>query len=170
MHPHARLIRSFYEAFQAKDAEAMNAWYDTEARFSDPVFPDLNAEQVKAMWSMFCSRSKNLQIEFGDIQANEDQGTARWLALYTFQATGQSVINRIESAFTFREGRILTHTDAFNFYGWARQALGFRGLMLGWTPLVKNKVRDSARRTLEQFIAQSAPSSTQQPGRSPSRS
>ena len=53
MHPHARLIRSFYEAFQAKDAETMNAWYDPEARFSDPVFPDLNAEQVKAMWSMF---------------------------------------------------------------------------------------------------------------------
>lgn len=153
MHTHVRLICSFYEAFQAKDAEAMNAWYAPEARFSDPVFPDLTAEQVKAMWSMFCTRSKNLQIEFGDVWADDNQGAATWLALYTFQATGQSVINRIESTFTFRNGLILTHTDSFNFYGWARQALGFKGLLLGWTPFLKTKVRNSARKTLEQFIA-----------------
>lgn len=155
MHTHARLIRSFYEAFQARDAAAMNGWYARDARFSDPVFPELNAEQVKAMWSMFCARSKNLQIEFGDIQANDQQGSATWLALYTFQTTGQSVINRIQSNFTFQDGLIQTHTDSFNFYGWARQALGVKGLLLGWTPFLKNRVQSSAKKTLDMFMTKS---------------
>lgn len=34
---------------------------------------------------------------------------------------------------------------------WARQALGTKGLLLGWTPLLKNAVRAQARKGLKAF-------------------
>lgn len=152
MHPNAQRISDFFAAFQAKDASAMHAWYGPDARFSDPVFPDLDTDRMKAMWSMFC-RSTDLQIEVEAIRANDDEGTAVWRALYAFPATRRPVINAIRSSFHFRDGQVIRHTDAFNFHDWAQQALGFKGLILGWTPYLKKKVRASARLTLEDFMS-----------------
>ena len=52
MHPHAALIERFYTAFQAKDAEAMARCYAPDARFSDPVFTDLQGPLPGDMWRM----------------------------------------------------------------------------------------------------------------------
>ena len=53
-------------------------------------------------------------------------------------------------------GRILiaTHHDRFNFWAWARQALGTPGLLLGWSPSLKRKVRSTAAGNLKKFLAQ----------------
>lgn len=130
----------------------MQALYDDRAMFSDPVFHGLDAQQIKSMWEMFCTRSKDLEIEFHSSFADEQTGIAKWHAMYTFSPTGNGVINNIESRFTFQDGLILEHIDSFNFYQWSKQALGVKGLLFGWMPYLKNKVRASARKTLDQFI------------------
>lgn len=154
MHPHARLIHNFYTAFQNRDAAGMAACYHAEVIFSDPVFPHLEGARAIAMWRMFCARAEKsgLRIEFSDVQADDQSGRAHWDAHYTFSQTGRAVLNRIDATFTFRDGKIIRHTDAFDSWKWAGMALGLRGQLLGWTPFVQAAIRKSAARGLEAFI------------------
>jgi hypothetical protein len=63
------------------------------------------------------------------------------------------VLNRIDASFTFNaQGLILTHRDRFDFWAWSRQALGAPGLLLGWTPFLRNKVKQQAGNNLRKFM------------------
>lgn len=156
MHAHAKLIETFYTAFQQRNGDAMAACYHPEIRFSDPVFPDLQGEQAGAMWRMLTARGKDLTLEFSDVHADDETGRAHWDASYTFSATGRHVDNHIDASFRFRDGKIVEHHDVFDLWAWSRQALGLPGLLLGWSPLVKNKVRATAGAGLEAFMAKSS--------------
>lgn len=81
-------------------------------------------------------------------------GRTLWDAHYLFSTTGHKVLNRIDARFTFTpEGLIATHHNSFNFWAWARQALGTTGLLLGWSPSLHNKVRKMADANLRRFLA-----------------
>jgi ketosteroid isomerase-like protein len=152
MHPNEELIKTFYTSFQKLDAEAMTRCYHAKMRFSDPVFPNLSATEASAMWKMLCSQAKNFDLTFADVQANDQRGSAHWEAQYDFSATGRRVHNKIEAEFEFQDGKIIKHTDTFNFWKWSRMALGTTGFLLGWTPLVRKKVQKQARERLARFI------------------
>lgn len=149
------LIRHFYTSFQNKDVKAMQNSYADIATFSDPVFSNLDVNQVRAMWAMLIKSGKDMRIEFKNISGNETGGSAEWDAYYTFSATGNKVINRIKASFLIENGKIIKHTDNFNFYTWAKQALGFTGLVLGWTGFLRNKISTKAKGKLEAFMASS---------------
>lgn len=146
------IIQTFYTAFQNKDYKTMQDCYAANAVFSDEVFQNLNASQVKAMWEMLIKAGKDLELEFKNVQATGTTGSAEWIATYTFSATNRKVTNRIKAAFTFENGKIVQHTDRFNFYAWAKQALGTPGLLLGWTGSLKQKVQQKAMQNLEAFM------------------
>jgi ketosteroid isomerase-like protein len=148
------LIERFYTAFAAADGEAMAACYTPDVRFSDPVFPDLRGDRAGAMWKMLTSASSDLRIELLEHAADDDAGSAHWRAHYTFTQTGRPVVNDVHATFRFRDGLIAEHRDDFDFHRWSRQALGPVGLLLGWTPLVRSKVRRMAAGRLEQFAHQ----------------
>ena len=152
MHPHAELIAQFYTAFANRDGRGMAACYHPDVEFSDEVFPDLQGMQAGAMWQMLCERAQDLRIEFGDVSADERAGRARWEAWYTFTSTGRPVHNRIVARFEFRDGRIIRHRDTFGFWRWAAQALGPLGWLLGWSPLVKRRVRAQAAAALAKYL------------------
>jgi ketosteroid isomerase-like protein len=152
MHPNAKLISDFYSAFQRRDADAMAACYHPEAEFSDPAFPGLRHAEVTSMWRMLAERGKDLELTFTDVQADDRTGRAHWDARYTFSGTGRKVLNRIDAEFEFRDGKILRHTDRFDFWRWSSQALGPVGMLLGWTPFLRNKVQSQARASLEKFM------------------
>ncbi|HEX8826368.1 MAG TPA: nuclear transport factor 2 family protein [Archangium sp.] len=152
MHPNAQLLTDFYSAFQRRDAQAMAACYHPDAEFSDPVFPGLRHARVTSMWTMLCERGKDLELSFRDVQADDRTGSAHWEARYTFSGTGRKVLNRIDATFEFKDGKILRHTDRFDFWAWSRQALGPAGMVLGWSPFLRNKVRAQAGGTLDKFM------------------
>ena len=152
MHPNETVIEAFYSAFQKRDAPAMNACYDAKAEFSDPVFQNLKGQHVGAMWRMLCERGKDLKIEFSGIHADEFSGKVHWEAEYTFSATGRKVHNKINAVFEFRNGKIVAHRDVFDLWKWTRMALGVKGWILGWTPLVQNVIRKQAAKSLKQFM------------------
>lgn len=152
MHPNAALIERFYAAFAARDAAGMQACYHPEIVFEDPAFGELRGAEAGAMWAMLCERGRDLQVTASDIEANDERGRAHWEARYTFGQTGRPVHNRIDAEFAFRDGLIVRHTDRFDFWTWARQALGPAGLVLGWTPVVQKKVRSTARRSLQKYM------------------
>jgi ketosteroid isomerase-like protein len=147
------LIQRLYAAFAAHDGKAMAACYAPDAHFSDPVFVDLKGREPGAMWTMLTARAEDLVVELREHAADGDTGSAHWVADYTFTQTGRKVHNDVRAAFRFREGLIVDHVDTFDFRAWAKQALGPVGLLLGWTPMVRNKVRTQARQGLDKFLA-----------------
>jgi len=150
---HQALITRFYQAFQQLDAQAMAACYTDDVLFSDPVFGELRGQDAADMWRMLTSRAKDFSLTFDQVQADAQRGSAHWVATYTFMQTGFTVINDIQARFVFRDGKICEHHDQFDLWRWSRQALGTKGLLLGWTPLVKNAIRAQARKGLEAFEA-----------------
>ncbi|MES2828580.1 MAG: nuclear transport factor 2 family protein [Bacteroidota bacterium] len=147
------LIHTFYTAFKAKDFITMQDCYAQNARFTDAVFKDLNATETRKMWEMLLKKGKDLSIEFSNITATDSEVSANWEATYTFSLTGKKVVNKVKASFDIEDGKIINHCDSFNFYTWARQAFGFKGMLIGWTPFFKNKVRRTASDNLKKFMA-----------------
>jgi ketosteroid isomerase-like protein len=152
-HPNAALIEGLYSAFRARDAKAMAACYHPDATFRDPIF-DVKGQEVADMWAMFCERGRDLALEWKDVRADEREGSAHWEPRYTFSVTGRAVHNKIDSRFTFRDGKIASQVDSFSLWRWTRMALGPKGAALGWAPFVKKAVREQARRNFDSWRAQ----------------
>lgn len=148
----AALIDRFYMAFAERDHAAMGSCYAPDATFTDPVFRDLQGDEVRAMWRMLCERGTDLELSHSEVQADEDSGSARWEATYTFSGTGRRVHNEITASFRFADGLITEHVDSFDLWAWSRQALGPTGALLGWTPVVRARIRAQARANLDAFM------------------
>ena len=155
-HPNAALLARFYAAFASLHPASMAACYAPDARFDDEVFALRGREEIGAMWTMLCQATRTSgmaqwRLAASDIAANATDGRAHWDAWYRFSATGRDVHNRIDARFEFQDGLISAHRDRFDFWGWSRQALGTPGLLLGWTPLLRAKVRRQAAAKLAAF-------------------
>jgi len=152
MENHNAVISKFYTAFRDHDAKAMSECYHPEIEFSDPVFVKLRGKDASKMWIMLIERSKGkLHINFSDVQSDENLGSAKWIATYLFSKTNRNVINNVKAKFEFKDGLIIKHTDDFDLWKWSRMAFGFKGLLLGWTNLMQNKIRETAKNSLSQF-------------------
>lgn len=145
------LITRFYQAFQRLDAEAMVACYSDDVVFSDPAFGTLRGKDAGDMWRMLTTRAKDFSLTFDSVRADERTGGAHWVATYLFSQTGRIVVNDIQARFVIRDGKICEHHDSFDLWRWSRQALGVKGLLLGWTPLLRDKVRGQALKGLRAF-------------------
>ncbi|MCO8161448.1 nuclear transport factor 2 family protein [Pseudomonas sp. 21LCFQ010] len=148
---HIALITRFYEAFSRLDAEAMSACYSDDVLFSDPVFGELRGREAGDMWRMLTARAKDFSVSFDNVRADGRSGAAHWVATYLFSQTGRTVVNDIQARFVFRDGKICEHHDSFDLWRWSRQALGAKGLLLGWTPVVQNAIRAQAHKGLKAY-------------------
>ena len=61
--------------------------------------------------------------------------------------------NIVDASFVIVNGLIVQHADTFDLYRWARQALGIKGVLLGWSPLVQNAIRRQGAQGLDKFVA-----------------
>jgi len=152
MDNHKHLIERFYTSFQNLDSAGMVNCYHDDVLFYDPVFRDLRGEEAKSMWKMLCKTAKSFKLEFSDVKAEDEYGTCRWTASYLFSQTGSQVVNHCKARFKFSDGLIIEHFDDFSTWNWARQALGIKGLLLGWSPMVRNKMTKTAKRNLELYM------------------
>jgi hypothetical protein len=147
------VIERLYAALGRRDHFTLAACYTPTARFSDPVFPGLTGPRIGLMWRMLCERAGDLRVECGPVRVEGDTACTEWQAWYTYSLTGRPVHNRITAAFTLKHGLICRHYDTFDLYRWARQALGVKGVLLGWSPLVQRTIRARAALALERFAA-----------------
>jgi len=159
MNSNETTIQDFYSAFGRLDADAMAVCYADDVSFDDEVFSLRGKREVMGMWRMLCeaTRAKGADVwklRFSGVQADGSTGRAHWDAHYRFSTTGRIVDNSIDARFEFApDGRIARHRDSFDFWRWSRQAMGAPGLLLGWTPLLKGKVRGRAAANLRKFMA-----------------
>lgn len=149
-------IERFYAAFARLDGEAMQACYAPNARFDDEAFSLNGAREIGGMWRMLCdaTKSKPESRAAWKLAVSEvTERSAHWEAHYLFSATGRQVLNKIDAAFEFdANGLIVKHRDRFDFWSWARQAFGAPGLLLGWTPFFRAKVRAKAAQNLARYL------------------
>ena len=163
MHANQRLLNQFYAAFARLDAEAMANCYAPDVRFEDEVFSLHGHEEVAGMWRMLCAATCKTsadvwKLHASGVEAGAISGHARWVADYRFGATGRRIHNVIDSAFKFSpQGLILRQHDKYDLWAWSRQAMGASGLLLGWTPFMRRKIRAQAATNLEKFIARRKP-------------
>jgi hypothetical protein len=147
-------IERFYSAFQKLDAATMQACYAPGATFQDEAFTLQGPEQIGGMWRMLCEATKargmaHWKLEYSQVTDN----SAHWDATYLFSATGRVVTNHIDASFEFDgNGLIVKHRDRFDFWAWSRQALGPPGLLLGWSPWLRGKVKAQAAANLTRFM------------------
>lgn len=144
--------RLFWDALGAKDAEAMATFYSHDATFEDEVFR-LRGRECGLMWRMLFQGAADLRVRTHALKVERGVAHGTWEAWYTFSATGRKVHNRIHTRLVVRDGAIVDHHDRFPFWRWSRQALGAKGWLLGWTPLVRAAVRRQARKRLEKWVA-----------------
>ena len=143
-------IERFYGAFDEGNGAAMTACYAPDAHFRDPAFGDLEGEEIGAMWRMLTGRATDLKIELHEHDADEQSGSAHWIARYTF-STGRPVVNDIQASFRFADGLIVDHVDEFDFRNWAKQALGPSGHLVALLPPLRSKARAKALDQLAAF-------------------
>lgn len=152
MNPNEQLIEEFYAAFATGNDKTMASCYHEDIVFEDPVFGILSGQEVTDMWKMLIERSKgNLKIEFSDVKASADSGSALWIASYNFSKTNRNIINTVFARFEFRDGLIVRHTDYFNVWKWSRQAFGLTGVLLGWTGFMQRKIQEQAKTALVKY-------------------
>jgi ketosteroid isomerase-like protein len=156
VHANAQLIERLYAALGAKDGDAMAALYAPDAHFRDPAFGDLHGGEVGSMWRMLCGQASDLTAAVSDVEADDSSGSARWVAHYTFSATGRPVENRVSAKFRFRDGLIADHVDTFSMWAWSRQALGPPAYLLGSNPLGQALIRRRAKGRLDAWMARGA--------------
>ena len=163
MNPNEQTIHRFYDAFAKLDAATMAACYAPDAEFDDEAFSLRGAREIGGMWTMLCTATQAKgadvwKLSYRDVKADATTGQAHWDAHYRFSASGRIVDNSVDARFTFTpDGLIAVHKDSFPFWTWARQALGTPGLLLGWTPMLRNKVRATAATNLAAFLARTQP-------------
>jgi ketosteroid isomerase-like protein len=145
-----QLIEKFYQSFAAKDAEGMVSCYADDIQFEDPAFGPLKGNDAKKMWRMLL-KNPDIKVTFGNVKADDKTGSVDWVAVYTFSRTGRKVTNRVSATFEFRDGKISKHTDHFNIWKWAGQAMGLKGYLLGWTPLMRNGIQKQAVSLLTKY-------------------
>lgn len=145
------VVSQFYEAFKRLDGDAMARMYSPTIEFSDPVFPKLVGADAGDMWRMLCSRSKSLKVEYLVAAVAGNFIHVNWDARYPFSKTGRLVHNKIRSELTVVNNQITRHHDHFDFWSWSRQALGLSGILLGWSPVIRSKVRRQAALSLKSW-------------------
>lgn len=143
----------FYQAFQQLDAKSMADCYHPDVVFNDPVFQNLKYEEVTSMWEMLIKRSKGqLEIDFHSVMGDAEMSQCIWEADYEFSKTGNPVHNIIHSTMEFKDGLIIKHTDEFDFWRWSKMALGLTGVLMGWSPYLKKRVRKVAWMSLDKYL------------------
>ena len=146
-------IGKFYESFSNLDIEGMLACYSDDIVFEDPAFGKLEGDRAKNMWRMLLEsqKGKEFRVIYSDESTNENSGTITWEAFYEFSKTGRKVHNVIHAEMQFENGKIVRHKDEFSLRTWAKQAMGFKGAVLGGTSFFKKSLQKQTNALLDKF-------------------
>ncbi len=171
-HLTSQTLYRYFTALVARDTQGMQNCYAHGVRFEDPIF-NLNGDrEIMAMWALLfgpgrlpTDRTNKGQggltntwaVDFHTVKTLQNHGSVRWEVTFRYAPTGRIVHNSVYSQFHFDDdGLILSQRDNFDFWRWARQAHGFLGMMLGWTPLMWDHAREQAEVSLQEVLTEQA--------------
>lgn len=148
----AAVAAKFYKSFAERNIDGMLSCYADNVTFEDPAFGKLEGIHAHNMWRMLLEQGDaGLQITNSTPETIGKNTVTKWEAKYKFSKTGRQVHNKITATMTIENGKIVNHKDVFGIWKWSRMALGLTGTLLGFTPIVKNKIRSQALKALQKF-------------------
>jgi uncharacterized protein len=150
MHPNARLIETLYASLRDSQPDVAAACYAADAHFEDIAFRLKNSADILRMWRLVCS--KKVEVTFDSVVADDDKGSANWVAKYTMTESGRPVTNPSSAQFDFRDGIIVNHVDRCDAMAWATQAYPFpKNLAAGLIGPLRRRI---ARQKLDEFASE----------------
>lgn len=153
-----RRVQDFFDALARLDAYALAQCYAPSARFEDAAWSLQGTEAIAAMWEMICDDTRRLGADVWRLECLRIRGTRHrckvdWRLSHRDPATGRLIHQRMESRFLLtRDGRIDFHENRFSLWRWSRQARGLSGWLLGWTPIMRQRVRHDAAQRLDRYL------------------
>jgi hypothetical protein len=120
------------------------------ATFKDIAFELNGKRKIHAMWHMITD--SDLKLTYSIENADERNGTVRWVAAYTYHddGTARKVHNEVRSIFVFKDELIAEHFDDSDALKWCMQALGPVKGFLAWA--FPKRRRKAAAEKLDNFI------------------
>lgn len=112
---------AYFQAFQKKDATALEEIYAPHARFDDPIYHLRGRTDTLGMWKSLYAAGKNLDVTYKILETKGDVVTVAWEANY--EVFGRKVHNVAESQLKIENGQITEQVDSWSWSRWARQAL-----------------------------------------------
>lgn len=137
----ADVVTRFYEAFEAKNVDAMEQLYAPNLRFKDAIFSFDDAAGATHMWRKLFQVDPNAKLAFTLDSADGATVKGHWVADY--HVNGRPVHNEVSTTMRVEGGRIVEHTDDFSWKKWAPQAFpaGRLFTLPGLDALAKGLVR-----------------------------
>lgn len=118
--PAADVVARFYEAFVKQDFATMEALYDEDLSFKDPIFEYESRAGTMGMWrNLLTGSTGTFSYKVTGVQG--DTVNVRWIADY--EVFGRPVHNEIDTTMIVRDGKIVNQRDVFSWEKWSRQAL-----------------------------------------------
>lgn len=119
------VMKKFYEAFTSQRPADFEGLYAPDVKFKDAVFEYSDRKGTMKMWRAILANPKNtFRFEFDRVEGDVAYG--RWVADYKLGS--RPVHNEIETRMVIRDGKIVEHTDSFDWGKWVKQALPGGGL------------------------------------------
>ncbi|KAH8923203.1 hypothetical protein BT69DRAFT_1262631 [Atractiella rhizophila] len=150
-----KTIEKYQSSHASLDWEGMSSCLSPTYTFSDPAFPDLDERMSKGMWCMFLeNRETNKMVVKCGPATKTGENTWEYDYSVDYVLNSRPILNHMHATLTLSPSTnlITKQVDHFDFYAWARQALGVSGYLLGWTEMVKGQVRTRAKGRLEGFL------------------
>ena len=122
MHPNTAKIEKLFTSVDRHDLEAIADCYAEDATFQDIAFRLRGKAAIRKMWRMIVSGDIRVTLQACD--ANDSEGRAEVLDIYTFRETQRPVRNPIVSHFRFENGKITQQRDECDPKAWAKMAIG----------------------------------------------
>lgn len=149
MDAHKQLVEQLFRDYQSSDHDAMSACYHDRATFTDIAFRLKGRKEIHAMWHLICAVGIEVQVQ--SVEVDGKMVRARIIDRYTMSDTRRTIVNKIDSAFEFRDGLIIAQRDNCDALEWARLAFGgLKGEIAGRFGMLRRMV---ARKKMRAFIA-----------------
>src|SRR3954464_14425582 len=97
MPSNVELLKGLFEALNAHNHDAMASCYHEDARFRDIAFNLNGRSRIHAMWHLV--GDTDIQATIDELSADEANGRAVVIDVYTFSDSGRLVRNLINSSF-----------------------------------------------------------------------
>jgi limonene-1,2-epoxide hydrolase len=141
------IVKEFYKALDSGDYRTVNEFYHKNAHYKDEIF-DFKGLEIHALWYTATLPDMELSAELESIREEEDAIYTEWVMSYTLDIIKRRIRLKEKGKFTFQEGKIIEHTDKYDFWTWCIQAFGIIGRALGWSNWLQNRVRSQAKKSV----------------------
>ena len=100
------------------------------------------------------SKGEGPNFEVSNIVGTATGGSAHWECKYQSPVNPSRMVhNKVDANFTIANGKITKHVDTFDWWSWAKQAMGCIGFLCGCCSCFHNIAKKKANSKLQHYMS-----------------